>query len=40
MRKRRKLSKRASRRVFRKGAKRVHKKNVLSRPLMRGGIRL
>lgn len=40
MRKRVKLSRRVSRKVFRKGAKRIHRKNVLGRPVMRGGIRL
>lgn len=38
-RKRKKLSRRASKRSFRKGASRTHKKNISPRP-MRGGIRL
>lgn len=37
--KRQKMSKKASRRSFTKGAKRVHGKNVMTSP-MRGGIRL
>jgi len=37
--KRRKMSKKSSRKLFRRGAKRVHKKNA-QRPIMRGGIRL
>lgn len=36
---RRRLSKRKSKKMFRKGAVRVHKKNF-KRPIMRGGIRL
>lgn len=40
MRKRVKLSRGASKKMFRKGAKRVHRKNVLGAPVMRGGIRL
>jgi len=39
MRKRSKLSRRVSRKVFKKGAKRVHRKNVRGM-VMRGGIRL
>lgn len=37
--KRHKMSKRANRANFRKGAKHIHKKNVAPAP-MRGGIRL
>lgn len=37
--KRKRLSKRASRKNFTKGAKRTNKKNLASRP-MRGGYRL
>lgn len=37
---RKKLSKGQSRKSFRKGAQRVHKKNLQRRPIMRGGIRL
>lgn len=40
MRKRHKLSRRASRKSFRKGAKRVHRKNAPRSMAMRGGIRL
>lgn len=39
MKKRRKMSRKSSRKLFRRGATRVHKKN-LARPIMRGGIRL
>lgn len=39
MAKRKKMSKRASKKSFTKGAKRVHAKNVL-KGVMRGGIRL
>jgi hypothetical protein len=39
MAKRHKMSKRNSRKVFRRGAKNIKKKNVAARP-MRGGIRL
>lgn len=39
MRKRVKLSPRVNRKVFNRGARRVHAKNVQRRP-MRGGIRL
>lgn len=39
MRKRFKLSRKKSRRQFRRGATRTHKANVRSRP-MRGGIRM
>lgn len=37
-RRRHRLSRKVSRRVFRKGAKRVHRKNMFGHP-MRGGIR-
>jgi len=37
---RRRLSTGKSRRMFRKGANRVHRKNVSSASPMRGGIRL
>lgn len=37
--KRRKLTRRGSKRLFKKTAVKVHKKNLLSRP-MRGGIRM
>ncbi len=36
---RRKMSRKSSRRSFRKGASKIHRKNVGGRP-MRGGIRL
>jgi|JYMV01.1.fsa_nt_gi hypothetical protein len=36
---RRKMSRKSSKRSFRRGAVRVHRKNTRSRP-MRGGIRL
>lgn len=36
---RKKLSRKGSKRLFTKTAKKVHKKNVLSKP-MRGGIRM
>lgn len=39
MRKRFKMSRRASKKSFRRGAKRVHKKNYRSH-VLRGGIRL
>ena len=39
MRRRRKMKRRASKRLFTKTAKRVHKRNATGRP-MRGGIRL
>lgn len=39
MKKRQKMSRGKSRKVFKKGAKRVHKRNNMARP-MRGGIRL
>lgn len=38
--KRKKMSRGASRRVFTKGAMRVHRKNVPKSAPMRGGIRL
>ena len=37
--KRRKMSRKSSRKLFKKGATRIHKKNA-QRPIMRGGIRL
>lgn len=37
--KRKKLSRGKSKKLFKHGAKRVHKKNM-QRPIMRGGIRL
>lgn len=37
--KRKSLSRKKSAKLFKRGAKRVHKKNVMSRP-MRGGIRM
>lgn len=37
--KRRPMSRKSSKKVFRNGAKRIHKKNV-SVPVMRGGYRL
>lgn len=39
MRKRQKMSRKASKRNFKKGAGKLHKKNVMGSP-MRGGIRL
>lgn len=39
MRKRKKLSRKGSKRLFRKTASKTHKKNLRGRP-MRGGIRL
>lgn len=39
MARRHKLSRRASRRMFTKNALRVHKKNIVARP-MRGGFRI
>lgn len=39
MAKRRRMSKKASRKSFRKGAMKTHRRNLSSRP-MRGGIRL
>jgi len=38
--KRRGMSKKSSRRSFRRSADRTHRKNTLYRPIMRGGIRL
>lgn len=38
-RKRKKLSKAKSRKIFKKGARRINKKNISPKP-MRGGIRL
>jgi len=37
---RRKMSRRSSRRQFRAGAKRVHKKNAIGTIYQRGGVRL
>lgn len=40
MAKRKRLSMKRSKKIFRKGAKKVHKRNGLSPAPMRGGIRL
>lgn len=38
--KRKKLGRAASRGMFKRSSNRVHKKNLMRRPIMRGGIRL
>lgn len=40
MRSRKSLSRKSSKKIFRKGANRIHKKNKITANPMRGGIRL
>lgn len=40
MAKRRKMKRRVSRKLFKKTARKVHPRNVLRKPVMRGGIRM
>ena len=40
MARRKKLTRRKSRKMFKKTVRRVHPRNVLRRPSMRGGIRM